>query len=324
MNLRKLFSAVVLTLPFLLVSPANAASLTDDAKSTWLWSTTSILSTGSTISKTDKTNVANLAAFCKQKGITEVYLQINRDIGAVKYQYLVATLKGQLVTIGANTYPVQVQALDGSSTWITADGDLRRNAFFDWVVSYQGTANANQRFSGVHLDVEPYTNPLWSSDLNAAVLAFQNFVTASKARIDNANATGSLGLGLTFDIPFWYDGQAYDNVYGQGNLAEWMVKSVPAVAIMAYRDTLDGSYGGMWSVAQTELAYGKTYGKKVIIAAEVSSTTPTYVSFFEEGEAAMLNVFSGMSARIAGTAGIAGVNYSFAVDDYRNWKAIKP
>lgn len=317
-----LWSLFSLYLPGL--QKVDAASLTDQAKATWLWNTTSILTTKSTISTAEKTNVKNLIAFCKQKWVTEIYLQINRDIPKSKYQYLVSQLKSASVTAGNTTQPILVQALDGSSTWITPDGDLRKNAFFDWVISYQTAATTSQRFSGIHLDVEPYTNPLWDSDLAAGILAYQNFVVDAKTLVDTANTSGNLGLELMFDIPFWYDGKTYTNTYGSGNLAEWMYQTVPAVAIMSYRDSLDGNYGGMWSVSQTELAYGKTYGKKTIISAEVLLGNPTYISFYEEWEAAMLNVLSGMVARISSDPTTSGKNYGFAVHDYKSWKIIKP
>jgi len=80
----------------------------------------------------------------------------------------------------------------------------------------------------------------------------------------------------------------------------------------------------MWSVSQTELAYGKTYGKKTYIGAEITSQTPSYITFYEEGQAAMLNVFAGMINRISSDTTTSGTNYSFAVHDYKAWKTIKP
>ncbi len=326
MTKNKIISAVLLlvvmftTLSF---PSVHASGTTENAKATWLWDVTSILNTKSKLSSTEKTNVSNLIAFCKQKGITDIYLQINRDVPKAKYQYLVSQLSAARVTIGANSLPILVQALDGSDTWITPDGDARRIAFFDWVTSYQTVAKTAQRFSGIHLDVEPYTNALWTSNQAAAILAYQNFVKDTLTRIATANAVG-LNLGLMFDIPFWYDEITYNNSYGSGNIAEWMYQNVPAVAIMSYRDALDSNYGGMWSVSQTELAYSKTYGKKTVISGEVSLQDPTYISFYEEGQAAMLNVFAGMTTRIAGDTTTSGVNFGFAVHDYKNWKTMKP
>lgn len=288
------------------------------AAGTWLWDTTSILSTGNKLTNADKANVSTLIQFCKDKQVTEVYLQINRDIPVAKYQYLVSTLAATSVATGSTRSPIAVQALDGASNWTVAAGEARKNAFMDWVFAYQKAATAAQRFSGIHFDVEPYTAQLWKDDLAAGILAYQDFVTDVKNRIAAKKASEGLDLSMTVDIPFWYDERLYNNSYGSGNLAEWVYQNVPVVAIMSYRDTS----GSMFDVAKNELAYGVLYGKRTIIGAETSQQDPTYVSFYEEGEAIMRTELNRVVTAISLDSSTAGARYSFGIHDYKNWKSL--
>lgn len=289
---------------------------------TWLWDVRSILSNGTRITTTDKSRIDALIKFCQQKQITEIFLQINRDISIVKYQFLIASLSAAQVKIGSNVFAVKVQALDGASNWVTAEGDLRKNAFFEWVFAYQKSASATQRFTAIHLDVEPYTGELWRSNLAAGILAFQDFVIDAKTRIANKNLSDQLNLGMVVDIPFWYDERLFSNRFGTGNLAEWVYQTVPAVAIMAYRDTATGPNSGIVNIASTELRYGQLYGKPTYIGVETSLQDLSYVSFYEEGEAKMRQVLNSCVTSFASNSATASASYSFAIHDFANWKAL--
>ncbi|MFZ6873214.1 hypothetical protein ACO0LF_14250 [Undibacterium sp. Di27W] len=285
---------------------------------TWLWDTTSVLSNSNKLTTADKTQVNALIQFCKDKQVTEVYLQINRDIPVSKYQYLVSTLNAAMVTIGDTSTPISVQALDGASNWVVAAGEARKNAFLDWVFAYQQMATVAQRFSAIHFDVEPYTAEPWKSDLAAGVLAYQNFVTNTKNRIATKSASLGWNINMVVDIPFWYDERQYNNSYGSGNLAEWVYQNVPIVAIMSYRDTS----GPIFDFIKNELAYGVTYNRRTIVGAETSQQEPSYVSFYEEGEAIMRTELNRVVTAISLNSSTAGAQYSFGIHDYTNWKSM--
>ena len=303
------------------ISPPPAAVTPlygNKAAGMWLWDTNNILSTGSKLSNADKSNVSALIAFCQQKQVTEIFLQINRDIAPAKYQYLLSTLKAARVNTGYGISGISVQALDGASNWTVAAGDARKYAFMDWVFAYQKTATANQRFTAIQFDVEPYTADLWKNDLPAGILAYQNFVTDALQRITAKNTSDGLGLGMAVAIPFWYDERTYSNSYGNGNLAEWVYQKVDIVAVMSYRDTS----GPLFDVAKNELAYGAQYHKPSIIGAETSLQEPAYVSFYEEGEAAMLTVLNQVVTSISLNNSTAAAPYRFGIHDYKNWKTL--
>ncbi|MBC3873209.1 hypothetical protein [Undibacterium flavidum] len=324
------------------------ASAVDSGKTTWLWDTSALISTSKTITTADKVQINNLIAFCKNKRVTEIYLQINRDIRVEKYQYLVASLGAAQVIVENRSYPIKVHALDGADNWITPDGASNKKAFFDWVFAYQTKANMNQRLAGIHLDVEPYTSALWRSEVHhdKAIAAYQGFINDAIKRVEDAKSGIGVparlpgDLPLSFAIPFWFDGETYIDkailpyAYNPSlplpnNLAEWLYANtkIAALAVMTYRDSLEGQGGGMWGVASKDLILGVRYSKKTIVSADVSpvkGTDPTYITFYEEGEAAMLNVLNGLRTKIDNTSATKTAKYAFAIHDYNNWLKIKP
>jgi hypothetical protein len=347
MNLKSASLAIAFAAAGLLCIPSLAAS-TDTGKTTWLWSTNQIISASKSINATDKAQVSKLVSFCQRKGITEIYLQVDRDIKPEKYQYLIASLNAAQIVVDKNYYHIKVHALDGADNWMTPDGESAKQAFFDWVFAYQAKANMNQRFAGMHLDVEPYTSALWQSETThaTAIAAYQRFVNSTIKRIEDAKRGigvvsalhGELPLSLA--IPFWYDGETYIDQsiapYASNpalakptNLAEWLYANtkIAALAVMSYRDSLEGKGGGMWGTASRDLLLGIKYDKKTIVSADVSPVKggdPTYITFYEEGEAAMLNVLKSLRIKIDTNDTTKTAKYSFAIHDYANWLSSKP
>lgn len=290
--------------------------------SVWLWETTNILNTNDSINDSVILNVNQLIQFCEQKQITSIYLQINRDIPFVQYRYLVNRLSQQILYKNGSPYTISVQALDGAPNWVVLEGETRKNAFWQWVINYQNSSNEKEKFSGIHLDVEPHTGALWQNNEADGVLAYQNFINDFKSRINESNNDYSLNMDLAVDIPFWYDSIEYNNIYGQGNLAEWVYEQIPMVTIMAYRDSVTELNEGVFGVAKKELMFGKKFNRQTIIGLETSEQIPNYISFFEEGEIKMLEVINGTVKVIDQDIDTKNSKYSFAIHDYENWKSL--
>ena len=106
------------------------------------------------------------------------------------------------------------------------------------------------------------------------------------------NQAANLQLNLAIDIPFWFNEVQYSTAYGNGNLAAWIFTNIKTVTIMAYRDFASGS-NGINQLAETELNMARQYNVKATIAVETENIgDPTYVTFFEEGNAYMYNELS--------------------------------
>lgn len=228
--------------------------------STWLWNTSEII--------TDSDKIIN---FLVNSNVKVLYLQIDYTLKNEYYNSFIykAREKG-----------IAVQALDGSSNWVSSDGAKYRTKFFDWLTAYQQSSLVTQRFQGVHLDVEPYLNSKYAKNPNSVFEKYQELLLMSK------NSCAELNLDFSIDIPFWFYEISYKNKYGKGNVAEWIFNNIKAVTIMAYRDTATG----IINVSQSQMNLCAKYNVKATIAVETGkSSEGNFVTFYEEGKTAMYN-----------------------------------
>ena len=244
-----------------------AAVTSTQTYSTWLWNTYEITY-----------NSDNLLNFLVANNVTDVQLQVNYDIDYAYYQDFISRA-------AANN--IAVHALEGSPDWVMPDGSISQNAFFAWLADYQANSTPEARFKGIHLDVEPYHYSTgYGTDPNGVLGRYQDFLMNAKTQAAN------LQLNLAIDIPFWFNEVQYSTAYGNGNLAAWIFTNIKTVTIMAYRDFAAGS-NGINQLAETELNMARQYNVKATIAVETENIgDPTYVTFFEEGNAYMYNELS--------------------------------
>lgn len=251
--------AILFALPFF---QNNAYSAYEPAPtSTWIWHTNEIVD-----------DSAGVLDFLESKNVSIVYLQVNPDIANKHYANFIRQ---------ATQKDIQVQALGGSSSWISTRGELRKNVFFQWVAQYEAQAKDDEHFSAIHLDVEPYLASSWKSNYDAAVFSYQQLLFEAK------KVATDLQLSFEIDIPFWFDKRYYANSFGEGTLSEWLIDLADCVTIMAYRDTAKGR-NGMIELARSEMEYAEEVGKRVSVGVETErSSEGDFLSFFEEGEAYM-------------------------------------
>lgn len=236
---------------------ANAATISgvEGITGTWLWNTEII-----------KTRSDEIISFLKESGINEVYLQVNSDVSKRHYRNFIEK---------SSENGIEIYALDGAPNWILEENQYKVDEFFDWVNNYNNTSSSNQKFSGIHLDVEPYALPAWKEDKQNVVLLYQNYINYAKDK------SSELGLSFGVDLPFWFDGVEFSNIHGEGNVAKWVLEKVDSVNIMAYRDKA----GKIVSCAIDELQWAKELGKKLVISVHIGkSSEGDSVTFYEEGK----------------------------------------
>lgn len=266
MNLSKRLAIILLVL--ILIIPSNITQAETNVSfnnsvniSTWLWDTAEIVS-----------NSENVINFLEENNVKVLYLQIDYNLKNEYYNKFISE---------ASKKNICVQALDGSPDWVSTDGENLQKIFFDWVTQYQKSSLENQRFKGIHLDVEPYENGQYISDPKLIIQEYQEYLLRSKKR------SNKLDLNLGIDIPFWFYGTQYNTKYGNGSLAEWIFKNIKTVSIMAYRDIATGE-NGINKIAQAEMNLCKKYNVQATIAVETGKLPECgAVTFYEEGEAYM-------------------------------------
>ncbi|WP_134702718.1 amidase [Ammoniphilus sp. YIM 78166] len=254
--------------------------------STWFWHTEMI-----------ETHPSDVLSFIKQQQVKTVYLQVNSSISPQSYQTFIQNL---------SKWEVEVHALDGSPSF----SEEQLANFYTWLTTYQEQAAPNQKFKGVHLDVEPYLHSDWQQDNPNAILRYQEFVIQAK---DGATR---LSLPLSLAIPFWFDEFTYSNLYGSGNLAKWIIEQTDAISIMAYRDSADA----IIQIVKEEINWANQLGKKVIIGVETNQTDePSFITFHEEGEAYMKDQLTKVALHYQQSPSYAGI----CIHDLKNWMVMK-
>ena len=282
-------SLVCLLLAFASLSvPAAQAEGSSKHRGTWLWDTPLI-----------KTSSDEILDFSRQNGVNVIYLQMNKDVRPEFYKSFISK---------ASSAGIEIHVLGGSPKWALASERYRLEDFISWTRDYQASALPEERFTGIHIDVEPHTLPDWNTNQAALITQWADSVQylGEQAR--------ALNLPITADIPFWlYKHQLPD---GSMSMSRWMMTNMDAVVIMAYRD----SAANIYNLASVEMEEADELGKKSIIAVETkSSKEGAFITFYEEGTAYMeqqLSTADKLASRHNSYDGIA-------VHEYKAWKELQ-
>ncbi len=213
----------------------------------------------------------------------------------------------------ANARCIGVELLFGRSSWALSAGHADAIALAKGTVKLTaGLAGAKPL--GVHFDVEPYSLPEWSSDMNGTANQYLNLLEALGKEL-----TGS-GLRLVVDVPFWYDARKVTRGGSTRSLHELVIDRVDVVTLMDYRDHA-APPDGIIDNASTEIAYANGVKRRVVIGVEtLCGLDPPLVTFCEEGAAAMDKALLDTKAAHGSAPSFGG----FAVHHYESWKSLKP
>ena len=196
----------------------------------------------------------------------------------------------------ADVARIRLTALGGDSSWATD-----HQAALNW----QRTVLRTGVFDGIHLDVEPYLAPGWTTALQATQKSYL-------AMLDKVRAGSTLPLEA--DVPFWF-GQYR---VGGKNLADEVLKRVAAVTVMSYRDTGTGP-NSMLAVSQDWLRRGAVAGKRVRLGAETGPLADCpYCTFAEEGATRLAAELAKVDAETRATPAFGGI----AVHHYGAWRGL--
>lgn len=266
-------------------------SVANVPKGTWIWD--------SQIIKQDQEKIIS---FAKMKGVTSVYLQVNRDIDPAIYEGFIRKAKSE---------GIQVEALEGRPEWVykSKQEDIRK--FITWVKTYNSFVGPEASFTGLHFDIEPHALSEWKKDNKAIIESWMD-----NLRLIEKETRGS-GLKIAIDVPYWLN---TINVPGKDySMSAWLLEKFDCLVIMNYRNHALGS-NGIVENAQAMLREASTLKKKVVVAVEtVKSTEGPRVSFFSMSNEVMEKELQSAHNQLARYASYAG----FAVHDFKSWQDMK-
>ncbi|WP_078551458.1 hypothetical protein [Bacillus alkalicellulosilyticus] len=288
----KVLCIYFIVMAMVIVSFAKPGEAKTMEKATWLWDTYEIVH-----------HQADVVAFLIEQGATTVYLQINRDIPMNHYRAFIQR---------ANSVNIKVHALDGAPSWASKNGKRQYQPLLDWLRTYQQQAHQNEKFTGIHIDVEPYLLADWTRSQQRTIEFFQEVV------IDFRVLSSQLSIEFGVDLPFWFDEVSFSNkTYGKGILSNWVIDQSDVVTLMAYRNFAEGP-NGIIELVRNEMTYASIKGKSIVVGVEtMASNEGSHISFFEQKH--KLNTeLAKVTQAYANSASFKGV----AVHHYSSWKQL--
>lgn len=231
--------------------------------------------------------------FARQNGVTEIYFY-TVDFSAATAGFIEK----------AGSKGIKVFLLAGSYQWIRDRTGFI--ALMNQYTQYQSSASGTQRFSGIHLDVEPHQDPEFAQHRATILQQYTDFVAWVCEQYTSAGT-------IDFDIPFWLD----DEVVYKGEkrrLYEAVISAAARVFIMSYRDTA----AKMYEVSKEEIAFAASQNKLLFLGAETASSKEgDAVSYAEEGKAYMYSEFQKLNALCG------NVRYGLSIHHIKSWYDLK-
>ena len=253
------------------------------ARAMWVWDTS------------DPQAVVSLAV---NQGIGQLYAAVPPHVDTSPQLAQLRDLSQRAAAAG-----LRVDALGGDPTWVTNQS---------WVVTnWLRPALATGLFTGVHVDIEPYTLSAWST--SQASVVKQWLATLDTLR----TAAGTSPLEA--DIPFWLD---QITVNGSALDAE-VIRRTSGVTVMAYRNTASGTDGSI-ALSAHEVQAGQQLGRPVRVGVETdylgADPTETKQTFYGFTRAAMETQLAQITTAYAGSTAYAGL----AIHDAAGYAAMAP
>ena len=297
--MRKALLAAVLALFWLWVAPLEEAACAEiDAQpnqgtiGTWWWDSTTLR---------NEETVEQRLAFLQENKVNEIYLCAGPTNNKTVLRSFIQR---------CNEMGIRVACLSGDASWIEPDHQ-GFDRWYRWFCDFQEQSSANQKFYGIHLDVEPYQAAQYALDEQACWNQYADFVArvAEQAHRD--------GITLELDIPFWLDEISVGSEQQQESLLLFLAERVDTLCIMSYRDTASA----MFDLVTAELQAASCHPVKLILGAETLSNEGDYVSYQEEGKAYMREELTKLYHMMSQKELPSG--WGIAIHSVANWIALK-
>lgn len=195
---------------------------------------------------------------------------------------------------------IDVWALSGHPDWAIDHGAAR-----EWVRAVRGLRGLR----GIVIDVEPYLLEQWDHDRAAVADDFLRMLRVVRR--------AARDLPVMVAVPFWFDHDEHRR--RGGTLLDEVAARADALAVMAYRDRIEGS-DGVAALARGEIDTGARLGKPVLIALQAAEDELDKLTFHEEGAAALERAVEQLVERFRTHPGFGGV----ALHHYRALRSLAP
>ncbi|MNS05673.1 hypothetical protein D3C72_370790 [compost metagenome] len=280
--------------PSTMVPEAKPLDRSPDVRATYIWEA------GDAVNRPDE-----LLAFAKSKNINVLYLHINTDYKFTAYRPFMKR---------AWNAGIEVHALGGNGSLAFTENRPQITKLINYVKDYNRQAEPEERFFGIHYDIEPWVLPQWYSATDRVISEWTGNMNYFIGEVKKDSK-----LQTSVDLAAWVDRYLVKNDGGI-SISKWFIQKMDHVTIMDFRNYASGT-GGIADMAKEELAFGNELGKPIILAVEtkVSSEGP-YVSFYQLGSAVLERELAKLPALLTKYQSYTGI----AVHAYEYWRTLKP
>lgn len=167
---------------------------------------------------------------------------------------------------------IRVKALAGRPEHALSSWHGMNLALLEAIHIYNQEHPSQERFHGIHYDIEPYLIPGFFSSRKLSILKqYANFLLMNKKIIQELALQSEFPLGV--DIPFWYDSrdkyfQPIAVVEGQ-TFDQTIINIVDEIVVMDYRTMAYGA-DGLIEHIKNELEYATRRKKQIWLGVETS------------------------------------------------------
>jgi hypothetical protein len=237
--------------------PVNPPASAPEIRGTYIWEASQVTDDGGD----------HILAFSKQQKINWLYVRLDLDQPYSSYRSFVKRAKAQ---------GIEVHAMGGHPIWGKKENRPRIKRLIDYVKNYNAEVEPDERFEGIHLDIEPYTLPEWEANRNTLLTEW-----ASNIAYFQEETKKDSNLETSADLAVWLD--TYPLPGKDISVTEFMIDTLDHVSLMAFRNTAEGS-NGIAAVVSQEMEIADRLGKSLLISVEMKENFEgTHISFHEKG-----------------------------------------
>lgn len=249
-------------------------------------------------------NSREILDFAKEKNLNWLYVRLDLEQPYSSYSSFVKE---------AAEAGIEVHAMGGHPIWALEENRPRMLRLVNYVKNYNRAVEGNERFHGIHLDIEPYVLPAWKEDSQQVISEWTANLDAFVTELKKDS-----NLEASMDMAVWLDKY---KVTGQDiSLSKWMINRMDHVSLMAFRDSAEGS-NGIIAVSREEIAFADELGKPLLISVEIKeSHEGDHITFYEEGAAYMEAELAKLPELLKDSTSYTGS----IVHAYTYWKNAKP
>ncbi|WP_146113477.1 hypothetical protein [Paenibacillus sp. PCH8] len=232
-----------------------------EIRGTYIWEASQVTNDGG----------EHILEFAREQDINWLYVRLDLDQPYSSYRSFVkrATAQG-----------IEIHAMGGHPIWGKEENRPRIQRLIDYVKNYNAESEPDEQFEGIHLDIEPYTLPEWESNRDTLLTEW----AANIAYFQEETKKDS-HLETSADLAVWLDSFALPGK--DTSVAEYMIKTLDHVSLMAFRNMAEGS-NGIAAVVSQEMEIADRLGKRLLISVEMKENHEGHhISFYQKGAAEM-------------------------------------